>query len=109
VGEGLSRHHLDVFQEQGWGKDICEIPSKPSGAHIRILIPGAIYAISTKRQLGNLAIETAERMVSIAPRRMASLRNSSYGDVTDCISVDEESSTMAELTLDVPDELMQRL
>src|SRR5689334_1750601 len=48
-------------------------------------------------------------MVSIAPRRVYSLCNPSHGDITDCIPVDEESSAMAELTLDVPDELMQRL
>jgi hypothetical protein len=48
-------------------------------------------------------------MVSIAPRRMYSLCNPSYGNITDCIAVDEERFAMAELTLDVPDELMQRL
>src|SRR5262249_5788358 len=95
-------------REQGWGEDIWEIPSKPSGAHIR-LIPGAIYAISTKRQLGHLVVEAEKKIVSIAPRRVASLRNPSYEGTTDCISVDEESATMAELTLDVSDELMQRL
>ena len=47
-------------------------------------------------------------MLSIAPRRVYSSCNSSYGDTTDCI-VDKESSAMAELILDVPDELMQRL
>src|SRR5262245_13648725 len=35
--------------------------------------------------------------------------NASYRDITDSISVKEGSPGMAELTLDVPDELMQRL
>ena len=41
--------------------------------------------------------------------RVYSLCNASYADTANRTSVDEESSAMAELTLDVPDELMQRL
>ena len=41
--------------------------------------------------------------------RVYSLCNASYADTANPTSVDEESSAMAELTLDVPDELMQRL
>ena len=55
------------------------------------------------------AIEIEERMVSIAPRRVYSLCNASYGDTTSRTSVDAESPIMAELTFDVSDELMQRL
>ena len=73
------------------------------------LIPGAIYAIPTKRQLGKCASETEEWMVSIAPGGLYSLCHASYGDTTASTSVDKENSAMAELTLDVPDELMQRL
>ena len=52
---------------------------------------------------------TKECKVSIAPGGLYSLGNASYSDTTDSTSVDAESSAMAELTLDVPDELMQRL
>src|SRR5262247_1572912 len=48
-------------------------------------------------------------MVSITPEGAYNLCNVSYSDTTDSTSVDEESPAMAELPLDVPDELMQRL
>ena len=76
---------------------------------MRILILGAIYAISTKRQPGKLASEAEEQRGTAAPGRVYSLCNASYGDTTNRSSVDAESPAMAELTLDVSDELMQRL
>ena len=72
------------------------------------LTPRSIYTISAKRQLGKCASETAEGKISSAPGGLYSLCNASYGDTTDSTSVDEESPAMAELPLDVPDELMQR-
>jgi hypothetical protein len=78
-------------------------------SRVDILILGEIFAISPKRQQGQRAVETGERTVISAPGRVCGLCNASYGDTTKRASVDDESLVMAEFTLDVPDELVQRL